>query len=183
MLYPVERTGQGCAGFTLQALFYLVLLGVLAGFLFFGVRSIGLLNAGEISSAPQPTANIDARPTSAPRPTPPNNPPAASGGDEAPPAYEEAIATYNEQQQATAQAWEATQEAPGATGGEEADNEAAIEAWLAAPVSTATPLPEPGEAGFVASFQDAPACSPFIGYLPGSECARLFLAQTATAGE
>jgi hypothetical protein len=50
-----------------------------------------------------------------------------------------------------------------------AQHEATVQAWLDAPPSTATPLPQPGEPGFNESFQDA-GCSPFIGYLPGHSC-------------
>ena len=60
-------------------------------------------------------------------------------------------------------------------------DQAAIDAWLAAPVSTPTPTRGIEQAvmdaavtvidtAFDASFQDAPACSPFIGYLPGNPC-------------
>lgn len=104
------------------------------------------------------------------------------------PAYEQAIATYNEEQQERAAAFDlqATQEAPSAAGATPVDNhEAAINAWLAAPVSTATPLPPPGDPGFVASFESPPACSPFIGYIGQDKvrCDAFFLEQTATAGE
>jgi hypothetical protein len=127
-----------------------------------------------------PTAGVSTRTA---LPTPP--PFSGLGGDDTspPPDYEQAIATYNEQQAARAAeyAQEATQEAPGATGAPSADNhEAAIEAWLEGPVSTATPLPEPGEAGFVESFEQPAECSPFIGYLPNDPCIEILKQQ---AGE
>jgi hypothetical protein len=99
------------------------------------------------------------------------------------PAYEQAITAYNaaQEERAAEYAQEATQEAPSAAGAVPADNhEAAINAWLAAPVSTATPLPEPGAPGFAESFEEAPQCSPFIGYLPGDPCVEILKQQ---AGE
>lgn len=140
-----------------------------------------------------PTASVQDR---TPMPTTPYAPPPASGGGDSPPAYEEAISTYNEQQEQRATALQATQEGSGQAGAQAApvDAEATAQAWLAAPVSTPTPTPGIEEAAmnvaavvvdaaFDASFEDAPECSPFIGYLAGSECARLFAAETATAGE
>jgi len=44
---------------------------------------------------------------------------------------------------------------------------ASIAAWRLWP--TPTPLPEPGQPGFVESFQPA-QCSPLVGYLPGHPC-------------
>jgi hypothetical protein len=38
------------------------------------------------------------------------------------------------------------------------------------PAAPVEPLPEPSEPGFVESFEAPPACSAFIGYLPGDPC-------------
>jgi hypothetical protein len=48
---------------------------------------------------------------------------------------------------------------------------------------TFTPLPAPGEPGFVASFKDDLECSPFIGYIGPKRtyCQAIFTAQTAGA--
>jgi len=106
-----------------------------------------------------PTANV-----TTPRPTR-EAPPVAQE-----PAQDYGIPAYNATQQervetfATADAQE--QQAPPAP----TADEAAINAWLEAPPSTPTPLPEPGEPGFAESFEDAPQCSPFVGYLAGDPC-------------
>lgn len=50
-----------------------------------------------------------------------------------------------------------------------AQHEATVQAWLDAPPSTATPLPQPEQPGFSESFQEV-ECSPFVGYLPGHPC-------------
>jgi hypothetical protein len=104
---------------------------------------------------------------------------AGSGAPRTEPAadYEAAIDAYNAQQQERAAAL-AREDAPPAA--PPTADEAAIAAWLDAPVSTPTPLPEPGEAGFVESFEAAPAWSPFIGYLPGDPCIEILKQQ---AGE
>jgi hypothetical protein len=109
------------------------------------------------------------------------------GGEPVPTSdYEAAIRAYNEQQAARAAeyAQEATQEGPSATEATPADNhEEQINAWLAAPVSTATPTRSVPEvvtnAVFDASFVD-PGCSPFIGYLAGDPCIEVLKQQ---AGE
>lgn len=159
--------------------------GLVSSIIVFGFTAFVFYLVGEYRAmtilenrATLPTAII---PTRTMLPTPPNNPPAAVGGEPAPtPAYEGAIRVYNEQQEQRATALEAAQEGAGTPN---VATDAEIDAWLAAPVSTATPLPEPGDAGFAESFEDAPECSPFIGYVAGSECARFFAAETATAGE
>jgi hypothetical protein len=103
-------------------------------------------------------------------------PPAAA------PDYERDIAAYNaaQQERAAELAQEAPQEGPGRAMEAPVDAEATAQAWLAAPVSTATPLPEPGDAGFVESFEAPPSCSPFIGYLAGDPCIEVLKQQ---AGE
>lgn len=40
------------------------------------------------------------------------------------------------------------------------------------PQEEPTAPPEPGDDNFAASFQNPPACNPFLGYLPGSPCYR-----------
>lgn len=172
-VYPTKRGGGG----TVYALIFGVLCMLIGAF---GVmHRLGI--PYEEALAPLPTAGVM-----------PSTPPAVrvnleqqSARQSAPaaPASDYGIATYNADQQARATALQATQEAPGATEATQPDNEAAIEAWLAAPVSTATPLPEPGAPGFAESFSDAPECSPFIGYVAGSDCARFFATQTAEAEE
>jgi hypothetical protein len=123
---------------------------------------------------PLPTAAVQDRTPLPAAPTMPA-PPRDTGRSEAPAAatdYEEAIKAYNEEQQARAAEF-ATAETPAAS-------EAEINAWLEAPPSTSTPLPEPGQPGFAASFEEAPTCSPFIGYLPGDPCIEILNQQ---AGE
>lgn len=135
-----------------------------------------------------PTASM---PTRTMQPTAPYAPPAASGGGSAeqdPPAYEDAIATYNEQQEQRATALETTQEGSGEAGVAQPDNEAAIQAWLEGEPST--PTMTPGieqaamdvaavvvDAAFDATFEEAPACSQFIGYLPGDPCIEILKQQ------
>jgi hypothetical protein len=62
-------------------------------------------------------------------------------------------------------------------------NEATVQAWLAAPPSTPTALPAPGEPGFVTSFQDGPECNVFIGYVGPKRtyCAAIYASQTSEA--
>lgn len=157
-----QRGATGFAVFVMNALFLLTLLSVL-GLLAWWAVDTGRLSTP--STAPQPTM----RPTSAPPPTPPSNAGETFGGggqdrSEPPVVAPEPTATP---------VW------PDDAGGPDLQlpaalpptaDEAAIEAWLAAPPSTPTPLPEPDEPGFVESFQEAPPCSPFIGYLPGDPC-------------
>ncbi len=113
------------------------------------------------AAQPLPTANVT---TPAPRPTR-EAPPVAQE-----PAQDYGIPAYNAAQDERATAFGTAdaqeQQAPPAP----TADEAAINAWLEAPVSTPTPLPEPGAPGFVESFEDAPQCSPFVGYLAGDPC-------------
>jgi hypothetical protein len=66
-----------------------------------------------------------------------------------------------------------------------ADKQATVEAWVQAPPSTSTSLPEPGEPGFRQSFQDPPECNPFIGYVGPKRtyCQAIYATQTAEADE
>src|SRR5262249_16674845 len=62
-------------------------------------------------------------------------------------------------------------------------NEATVEAWVAAPASTPTSSPAPGEPGFAESFKPEPECNLFIGYVGPKRdyCARVYATQTAEA--
>jgi hypothetical protein len=66
-----------------------------------------------------------------------------------------------------------------------ADKQATVEAWVQAPPSTSTSLPEPGEPGFRQSFQDPPECNPFIGYVGPKRtyCEAVYATQTAEADD
>lgn len=148
------------------------------GFTAFVFYLIGEYRAATImeNRAPLPTAGVPTR-TALP---PPRDPPMTFGGASAPaepaPAAVDPTPAWPDDGGADLQAAPVAPEpAPGVA------SEEAIEAWLSAPPSTPTPLPEPGQPGFAASFEEAPACSPFIGYLAGSECARFFTEQTAIA--
>jgi hypothetical protein len=60
-------------------------------------------------------------------------------------------------------------------------NEATVQAWVAAPPSTPTNTPAPGEPGWVESFQQPPECNLFIGYVGEKRtyCAGVYATQTA----
>lgn len=83
----------------------------------------------------------------------------------------------------------ATPTAQGIVGWYVASEQATMEAtsrvatWMAAPPSTPTPSPAPGEPGFVESFVTPEPCSPFVGYLGEKkrECDSVFATQTAVA--
>jgi hypothetical protein len=63
------------------------------------------------------------------------------------------------------------------------DHEATAQAWVNAPASTATPLPQPDEPGFAESFQEGPECNVFIGYVgqKRAQCDAVYATQTAEA--
>lgn len=164
--------------------------GGLAGFittiatclLFLILGALGVMNYLHIPydalTQPLPTAGVPTRTAL----SPPRDPPQTFGGASAPaeqaPAAVEPTRAWPDDGGADLQvAPVAPEPAPAA------DNEAAIEAWLAAPPSTPTPLPEPGQPGFAASFEEAPACSPFVGYVGPDKvrCDAVFLEQTAVA--
>lgn len=157
-----------------------VLYPLLLGALCLLIGALGIMHRFgipyEAALAPLPTAGIA-------RSTPP---PAARVNDVSVPAAQPSdygVSEYNARQERRAAefAQEASQEAPRATEVPSTDNhEAEIDAWLAAPPSTPTPLPAPGEEGFVESFEEAPQCSPFIGYLPNDPCVAILKQQ---AGE
>lgn len=86
---------------------------------------------------------------------------------------------------------QAAQAAPAVDMQATADKEAAIRDWLQGPVSTDTPWPTATPVStedvptFVASFQEPPKCSPFIGYIGAkkAECDAFFATQTAEAAQ
>jgi hypothetical protein len=189
--------GDGYVYQTQRQLGWIALIFICAGFALLG--ALAMMNHFQIPyqalREPLPTAGVATR-TPVPAGGLPGND--AQRVSAPAPAYEQDIATYNEQQEERAAAFDlqATQEAPSAAGAMPVDKEAAIEAWLAAPVSTATPTRGVSEiasdtaavvmdAAFDASFQEAPSCSPFIGYIgqDKARCDAFFLEQTATAGE
>lgn len=150
----------------LMDLVWLALIGAFVLGVFWWGEYRGLTAASAQGGQPMPTAAIPTR-------SAPTSPPPFSGGQGSsapPPAPDYGQAAYN-----AAQEERATTLAAG-----EPATEAEIQEWLSAPVSTPTPLPEPDEPGFAESFQAAPECSPFIGYLAGDPCVEILKQQ---AGE